>query len=46
MAFAYILKVKSFTYGAAGYGVRSETMELSREMVADHQSTGPLSASA
>lgn len=46
MAFAYILKVKSFTYGAAGYGVRSAQWNLAAKWWRSIQSTGPLSASA
>lgn len=43
---AYILKVKSFTYGAAGYGVRSAQWSLAAKWWRSIQSTGPLSASA
>ncbi len=39
-------EVKSFTYGAAGYGVRSAQWNLAAKWWRLIQSTGPLSASA
>lgn len=46
MVSASMPKVKSFTYGAAGYGVRSAQWNLAAKWWRSIQSTGPLSASA